>query len=209
MQNLIKKISMVLLMFMISHTIFAQRVEIGPRLTGNLNIYNQDRLTGTWNGVGIGIGGVVDISFSPTLGMITNVTFYDMRNFSNETTNNNVTTETSLSLAYFSVDPLFKAEFSGFYLVGGFSLGIKISSSGEQTQSGQNQNPTIRTLDLQTNTMKFDIVFGAGYNFQLSPTMALAPDFLIYIPLTDTYDVPGTSNSVLTLKLGASLKFTL
>ena len=209
MKNTIKRTCMVLLIFMISNAILAQRVEIGPRLTGNLNIYNQDNLTGTWNEVGIGIGGVVDVSFNQTIGLLTNLTFYDVRSFSNTTTTNNVTTETSLSLAYLSIDPLFKAEFSGFYLLGGFSLGIKISSSGEQTQSAINQNPTVRTIDIATNTMRFDIAFGTGYNFQLSPTMALAPDFMVYIPLTDTYDVPGISNSVLTLKLGASLKFSL
>ena len=57
--------------------------------------------------------------------------------------------------------------------------------------------------------MKFDIALGTGYNFQLTPTMTLAPDFMIYIPLTDTYDIPGLDNSLLSLKLGASLKFKL
>lgn len=209
MKNLINKIWIVLLLFTISNTITAQGVEIGPRLTGNLNIFNMDRVTGTWNGVGIGIGGTVDLSFSQNIGLITNLTLFDMKNFSNEQTANNVTTETSLSLAYITIDPLFKAEFSGFYLVGGFSVGIKISSSGEQTQTAPNQNPVVQTLNFETNSVKFDIALGTGYNFQLSPTMALAPDFMIYIPLTDTFDIPGSSNSTLTLKLGASLKFRL
>ncbi|VAX19945.1 hypothetical protein MNBD_IGNAVI01-100 [hydrothermal vent metagenome] len=209
MKKLINKIWVVLLLFIISNSITAQSVEIGPRLTGNLNIYNEDRIAGTWNGVGIGIGGTVDISFSQSIGLITNLTFFDMRNFSNVRTNNNVTTEYSFSLAYITIDPLFKAEFSGFYLVGGFSVGIKISSSGEMTQSAPNRTPLLRTTDPVTNTLKFDLALGTGYNFQLTPTMALAPDFMIYIPLTDTYDIPGTSNSILTLKLGASLKFRL
>ena len=209
MKILINRFLVVLLLFAISNSITAQSVEIGPRLTGNLNIFNMERLTGTWNGVGIGIGGTTDISFSQNIGIITNLTFFDMKNFSNESTNNNITTETTLSVAYITIDPLFKAEFSGFYLVGGFSLGIKISSSGEQTQSVINQNPTVQTLNLNTNSMKFDLAFGTGYNFYLSPTMALAPDFMMYIPLTDTYDIPGSSNSSLTLKLGASLKFRI
>jgi hypothetical protein len=209
MKRIINKIFLVLLLFAITNSISAQTVEIGPRLTGNLNIFNMDRLVGTWNGVGIGIGGAIDISFSKNIGLLTNLTLFDMKSFSNENTNQNITTESSLSLAYLTIDPMFKAEFSGFYLVGGFSLAIKISSSGEQTQSAPNQNPVVQTLNFETNSMKFDIALGTGYNFQLTPTMTLAPDFMIYIPLTDTYDIPGLDNSLLSLKLGASLKFKL
>jgi len=199
----------ILLIIFFAKLTFAQGVKIGPRLTGNMNIYNSDGLAGTWNGIGIGIGGTVDISFSKVLGIISNLTVFDMKNFSNSQTNNNVTTETSLSMAYLSIDPLFKAEFSGFYMVGGFSVGIKISSSGERTQSAVNQNPVVTTLNLETNAMKFDIATGTGYNFKLSPTMDLASDFMIYIPLTNTFDIPGSNNSTLSLKLGAALKFRI
>lgn len=188
---------------------YGQSVKIGPRITGNLNIYNQDRLTGTWNGIGVGIGGTVDISFGKYLGILTNLTAFDMKNFSNSTTNNNVTTETSLSLAYLSIDPLFKAEFSGFYMLAGFSIGIKLSSSGERTQSAVGQNPVVQSLSLETNAVKFDIATGTGYNFALTPNLFLGADFMAYIPITDTFDTPGAGNSTLSLKLGTSIKFRI
>ena len=199
----------IILFFILLQSSLAQSVKIGPRLTGNLNIYNQDGLTGTWNGVGVGIGGTVDLSFTKTLGMITNLTVFDMKNFSNETTSNNITLENSLSLAYLTIDPLFKAEFSGFYMLGGASVGIKISSSGERTQSASGQNPIVTTLDFETNSLKFDLAAGTGYNFKLSPNMDLGADFMAYIPLSDSFDFPGRSNSTLSLKLGASLKFRI
>ncbi len=59
----------------------------------------------------------------------------------------------------------------------------------------------MQTLNFETNSVKFDLAFGTGYNFQLSPTMALAPDLMIYIP--------GSSNGTFTLKLGAVLKFRI
>jgi len=198
-----------LLFLAISNDSFAQSVLIGPRLTGNLNIWNAKGLTGTWNGVGIGIGGTVDLSFSPHIGMLVNLTVFDMKNFSNSITQNNQTTETSLSLAYVTIDPLFKAEFSGFYMVGGPSLGIKINSSGERTQSATGQNPVVTTINIETKSVRFDLAVGTGYNFTLSPDMLLGADFLAYIPITDTYNIPGNSNSVFSLKLGASLKFKL
>ncbi|MCX6149335.1 MAG: outer membrane beta-barrel protein [Ignavibacteriales bacterium] len=187
----------------------AQGVLIGPRVTGNLNIYNAKGLTGTWNGIGVGVGGTVDLSFSKNIGMMVNLTAFDMKNFSNSITNNNQTTETSLSLSYFTLDPMFKAEFSGFYMLGGASFGVKINSSGERTQSATGQAPTVTTLDLETKSIRFDFAVGTGYNFKLSPTMYLGADFIAYIPITDTYNFPGQSNSILSLKLGASLKFKI
>ncbi len=192
-----------------SSQILAQGVAIGPRLTGNLNIYNAKGLTGTWNGVGVGIGGVVDLSFSSHLGMLVHLTAFDMKNFSNSITQNNVTQETDLSLSYFTIDPMFKAEFSGFYMVGGPSFGIKINSSGERTQAQTGQTPNVTTLNLETKSLRFDFAFGTGYNFKLSPDMLLGSDFLVYVPITDTYNFPGQSNSILSLKLGASLKFRI
>jgi hypothetical protein len=198
-----------ILLLAFSSNSFAQRVLLGPRLTGNLNIYNAKGLTGTWNGVGIGVGGTVDLSFSPTIGMLVNLTAFDMKNFSNSTTNNNVTTETSLSLSYLSIDPMFKAEFSGFYMVGGPSIGIKINSSGEQTRSATGQAPAVTSLNPETKSVRFDFAVGTGYNFVLSPDMFLGADFIAYIPITDTYNFPGQSNSIFSLKLGASLKFRI
>ena len=207
MKKSLYTIIVTLLLFVSSN--MAQTVFIGPRLTGNLNIWNAKGLTGTWNGVGIGIGGTVDLSFSQHIGLLVNLTVFDMKNFSNSITQNNTTQETSLSLSYVTIDPLFKAEFSGFYMVGGPSLGIKINSSGERTQSATGQNPVVTTINIETKSVRFDLAVGTGYNFKLSPDMLLGADFMAYIPITDTYNIPGNSNSVFSLKLGASLKFKL
>ncbi len=209
MKKSLHTIILSLLLFFVSNISVAQSVFIGPRLTGNLNIWNAKGLTGTWNGVGIGIGGTVDLSFSEHIGILVNLTVFDMKNFSNSITQNNTTQETSLSLSYVTIDPLFKAEFSGFYMVGGPSLGIKINSSGERTQSATGQNPVVTTINIETKSVRFDLAVGTGYNFKLSPDMLLGADFMAYIPITDTYNIPGNSNSVFSLKLGASLKFRL
>lgn len=192
-----------------SQSVFAQRILIGPRLSGNFNIYNSKGLTGTWNGLGIGVGGTVDILFSKSIGMMVNLTAFDMRNFSSSQTQQNVTTETSLSLSYLSIDPMFKAEFSGFYMVGGPSLGIKLNSSGEQTQSATGQQPQVNPINPETKSVRFDLAVGTGYTFTLSQDMYMGTDFMAHIPITDTYNFPGVSNSVFTLKLGVSLKFKL
>ncbi len=200
----------ILLIFFIASTItVAQNVKIGPRITGNLNIYNQNGLTGSYNGVGVGIGGAIDIFFTNNIGILTNLTLFDMKNFSNSQTIQNTTVEQSLSLSYLSIDPLFKAEFSGFYLVGGPSIAIKLSSSGETSQVVTGQAPVVQPVNFDTKSVKFDIAVGTGYNFRVSPNVALGTDFIVYVPLTNTYNFPGVSNSTLSLKLGISVKFGL
>ena len=106
MKKSLYTIIVTLLLFVSSN--MAQTVFIGPRLTGNLNIWNAKGLTGTWNGVGIGIGGTVDLSFSQHIGLLVNLTVFDMKNFSNSITQNNTTQETSLSLSYVTIDPCAK-----------------------------------------------------------------------------------------------------
>lgn len=200
---------MILLFFLLAGSISAQSIKIGPRITGNLNIYNQDGLTGSYNGIGIGIGGVIDISFSSTIGMLVNLTAFDMKNFSNTETVQTQTIERSLSLSYLSIDPLFKAEFSGFYLVGGPAISIKLSSSGEASVLNTGQAPVVQPLNFETKSVKFDIAVGTGYNFKVSSNITLGSDFMAYIPITETYNFPGIGNSTLSLKLGVSVKFTI
>ncbi|MCB9248513.1 MAG: outer membrane beta-barrel protein [Ignavibacteriales bacterium] len=203
-------LSTAILVFIIMFSnLSAQTVKIGPRLTGNMNIYNQDGLTGTYSGIGIGIGGAIDFSFNRTIGMLVNLTVFDMKNFSNTKTQGTTTQEQSLTLSYLTIDPLFKAEFSGFYLVGGPSLGVKLNSSGETSTIVTGQAPNIQPLNIETNSVKFDIAVGTGYNFKLAPDLTLGSDFIAYIPLSNTFDTPGISNSTLSLKLGVSIKFTI
>ena len=200
-------VTAILLSILTSSTIFAQGFLLGPRVTGNMNIYNEKNLTGTWNGIGVGIGGQLDITFSKHVGIMVDLTAFDMKNFSNSTTTNNVTTDVSLSLSYLTIDPMFKLDFSGFYMVAGPSLGIKLASSGDRTTSGQGQAANDQTISLDTKSVIFNIALGTGYTFVLSPGMYMGTDFMVYIPLSDTYNNPGTSNSVLSLKLGVALKF--
>lgn len=198
------------IVFLISASIFAQTtVMIGPRVTGNFNIYNQKGLTGTWNGIGVGFGPTVDVTFGKHIGIMVNLTAFDMRNFSNSQTQNNVTVDQSLTLSYLAIDPMFKLEFTGFYMVAGPSLGIKLNSSGESTQTATGQAPVVNPINIETKSLVFDIVAGTGYTFKLSSDMGLGTDFMVYIPLTDTYNTPGISNSIFTMKLGVALKFKI
>lgn len=209
MKNLKYTLLLVVLSLIMSNSLFAQRVLIGPRIAGNYNIYNQKGLTGSYNGVGVSIGGQVDALFNKNIGILVNLNFFDMRNFSNSTTTNNVNTDASYTLSYATLDPMFQANFSNFYFGTGVSVGFKLNSTGEVTTSATGQTPQVTPSDIATNSVAFNIALATGYNFALSPSMQLGTDFNVYIPISNTYDVPGLSNSILTLKLGVALKFRI
>ena len=154
--------------------------------------------------------------------MMINLTVFDMRGFSNSqngvvtiTTQNgqqaqvNGTIDNSASLSYLTIDPMFKAEFSGFYMVAGPSLGVKLASSLETTQSAPGATPGVTNNDLDTKSIVFDIAVGTGYNIRLSDGMDMGTDLMAYIPITDTYNFVARSNSVFTIKLGVALKFRI
>lgn len=200
----------VLLLFTFVNTSFAQDVLLGPRISGNLNIFNQQANSNySYSGIGIGIGGTLDVTFSKHVGLMVDLTAFDMRNVSASNTANNTTTDDSWTLSYLTIDPMFELNFSGFYMVVGPSLGVKLGSSATATQTPTNGNPTVTTYTNKTNSIVFDIATGVGYTFKLSPGMFMGTDFMVYIPLSNTFDWPGDSNSILTLKLGVSLKFNI
>jgi hypothetical protein len=198
------------ILFFMSANILAQTtVMIGPRVTGNFNIYNAKGDSRAWNGIGVGFGGTVDVTFGKRIGMMVNLTAFDMRSISSSRTSNNITEEWSVGLSYLTIDPMFKLEFNGFYMVTGPSLGIKLSASGDYTQTQTGATPQSQTFETEAKTVRFDITVGTGYTFKLSPDMGLGTDFFVYIPLSNTFNIVGVSNSILSLKLGVSLKFKL
>lgn len=210
MKKIFVTFSVFVLLFFAINTSFAQEVLLGPRISGNLNILNQQASTNlSYSGIGVGIGGTLDVTFSKHVGLMVDLTAFDMRNVSASNTANNATTDVSLTLSYLTIDPMFALNFSGFYMVAGPSLGIKLGSSGTETQTPANGNPTVTTFTTKTNSIVFDIATGVGYTFKLSQDMFMGTDFMVYIPLSNTYDLPGNSNSILTLKLGVSLKFNI
>lgn len=206
----LKQIFVFSIFLLLTTNILAQTtVMIGPRVTGNFNIFNLKNATGTYNGIGVGFGPTVDVTFGKHLGIMVNMTAFDMRNFSNSQTIQNTNVESSYSLSYLVIDPMFKTEFSGFYMCAGPSLGIKLNSSGEITQSAAGQAPVIQPDNVDTKSVRFDIALGTGYTFKLSPDMGLGTDFMVSIPVSDTYNLPGRSNSIFTMKLGVALKFKI
>ena len=84
-----------------------------------------------------------------------------------------------------------------------------MNSSGEVTQTATGQTPVVQPNNIETKSTIFNIAAETGYNILIGTNMYLVTSLGVYIPVTDTYNTPGVSNSILSLKLGAALKFRL
>lgn len=220
-------VTILLLSVFISIPGYAQfKLSVAPALGMNFNLYSGSDIPESGSGFGLVFGGYADMSFSPTVGLITGLAFYDNRSGSYSTTgtaqdpqagNFNYTIDSDASLAYFQIESLFKLSIprSGFYFVVGPILGFNMSSEGEQTitlttpgltfQGGSNKQTSKATI--KDTQVRFELKAGAGYDIPISRLVTLAPQLSFGYGLTNV--VKDVKWKILTIQLMASAKFNL
>ena len=202
------------------------RLKLGPYTGMNFNLGTGSDLSETLTGFSFFFGSQVDMSFSHTVGLLTQVQFYDNR--SGGTSETNVfdtngdgqadvrgTLDNSYSLAYFMIQPLLKLTLptSTFYFLVGPSIGFNIQASLEQTltpqaqQGQQNQQPLKFKSSIKNTNVRFELVAGAGYDIPLSSFMVLTPQFTFGFGITTI--IQDFSARIMTFQLGTALKFNL
>jgi hypothetical protein len=210
----------VIAFFIISSQGLSQfRLKLGPNTGMNFNIATGSDVEETSNGFGFFIGGTVDMQFTPTIGLIANMQFYDNRSVSSsiEGTQQGIsyTVDVSTSLAYFMIEPLFKLSLpgSGFYFVGGPCVGFNIEGSIEANLSSENDQLTFgdgstkQKSTIRNTLTRFELKIGSGYDFVLSPLVTLAPQLTFGYGITKV--VEDVESRVLTIQLQAAVKFAL
>ena len=219
MNNSINIIAAVLIFFSLATTAQAQfQMKVGPQLGLNFNIGTGSSLPETVTGFGMVFGGQVDMNFTPNIGLITNIQFYDNRSGStskfinaqlqNGTVLQNVEEEQASSLAYFMIEPLFKLSIprSGFYFVGGPVVGFNIEASSTTTYTHQQlTQPQEFKTTLQNMLVRFGIKAGAGYDINLSNLVDLTPQFNFEFGITNTQS--NFSARILTFQVLVGAKF--
>lgn len=219
MKKSINKTAVVLIFFLIATTAQAQfKMKVGPQLGLNFNIGTGSSLPQTATGFGMLFGAQVDMNFTPTIGLITNIQFYDNRSGSytrilsgtlpNGTQLQNAEVEDGTSLAYFMIEPLFKLSIpqSGFYFVAGPMVGFNIEASSTQTITHQQLTQPIESkVTLQNMLVRFGIKTGAGYDINLSSLVDLTPQFNFEYGITNTQS--NFTAKILTFQLIVGAKF--
>jgi hypothetical protein len=209
-------------MLIFSSNSFAQfRMSIAPVSGMSFNIHNGSDLNTSANGFGFVAGGMVDMQFNPSVGLITNFGFYDNRSGSYKddiTFQPGVvgTIENSMSLSYFSIEPLFKYQFpSRIYLMVGPSLGFNLSAENEiietittpdWTFDGENRTRK-STSTLRNTNVRFELKAGAGYNIRVANGFDIAPQVTFGYGLTNV--VEDVNWKILTIQANVAFKFAV
>ena len=214
-----------LFVFLMSTNIFPQfRLKIGP-LTGlNFNIGTGSDLPQTITGFGFAFGAQVDMRFTPVIGMISQIQFYDNISGGLSQTGNIPfgqngiveqvipgTLNTDFSVAYFMIEPLLKMNIpaSGFYFLVGPAIGFNIQGSYSQSFSAQGggQSQKLGTGTLQNTNVRFAVKAGAGYDIPVSNLLTLTPQFTFGYGITTIQS--DVSSRIMSFQLAAIAKFRL
>lgn len=217
-------------LFLVANTAYPQfKLSLGPTTGLNFNLHTGSDLSETGTGFGFVFAGQLDMSFSKTVGLITDIAFYDNRSGSSTTTSSNqygnisstVSNDVSASLAYFMIEPLFKLNMpaSGLYFVVGPSIGFNIEGSSEVTttetlpqgyiftETGTNKYEVKNKASLKDLLARFELKLGAGYDIPLTRDISLAPQVTFGYGITKV--MSDVSWRVLTIQALCGVKFRL
>ena len=207
--------------FFISTNAFPQfGLKLGPLTALNFNIGTGSDLEQTQTGFGFVFGSQVDMKFTPIIGMIAQLQFYD--NMSGGTSTDGTTQNGTAytlhddnSIAYLMIEPLLKVNIpaSGFYFVAGPSIGFNIESSATVSVTSANNNVTFQdgtkkqTSTLKNMNVRFAINAGAGYDISAGDLVTITPQFLFGFGITTVQS--DFSSRILNFQLAAVVKFRL
>lgn len=199
------------------------RLSIEPATGMNFNIHTGSDLSATGTGFGFVIGGRAVMSFSPTIGLVSGLTFYDNRSGSysrsgpSQTYNNATqTTDASASLAYLMFENLFmfKLPRTGLYFIAGPVVGFNVEGSGETTTKHvANWDPTQSVTDpkvkgsIKDLLARFELKVGSGYDIPISNNIFITPEVSFGFGITKV--ISDVSYRILTFQLLAGVKFVL
>jgi hypothetical protein len=199
---------------------FAQfRLSLGPTTGMNFNIHTGSDLAESGTGFGFVFAGQTDMSFSPLIGLITTIFFYDNKSGSFSETGQiqdaagnvyDATASTSTSVAYFQIEPLFKLKIpsSGFYFVGGPSLGFNVESMAEVEINIPKANYKQKSkASIKDMNVRFELKIGSGYDIGISKLITISPQ------LTFGYGLANVKKDfnwkILSFQLLGTVKFNL
>lgn len=216
-----KKIALAIICiaFLFTQTLTAQfGLKLAPVTGLNFNIGTGADLEKTATGFGMVTGAQVDMNFTPVIGIITAIQFYDNRSgsFSEQGTFEGVpfTIKQKASIAYFVVEPLLKIAIpnSGFYFVAGPALGINIQGSQELrlTSSGNltfQDGSTRIKQSMQNTNARFEFKAGAGFDIPVASWIDLTPQLTFGLGITKI--MQDVESRIMTVQLSTAVKFKL
>jgi hypothetical protein len=159
------------------------------------------------NGIGIHVGGVVDIPVTPKTGVLLKAG-YESKHGSVSVSEGNASASISMTLNYFELAGLLRHDLSeNISLHGGLALQFDAGGSSAQITAQSGSQHATGELGSGTLSMPTQIalVAGAGYRIPLTPTIDLVPNASFNLSLTSP--TPNGNASVHTFTIGARVMF--
>lgn len=192
------------------------RMAVGPEVGFNFNLHTGSDLDEGGSGLGVGLNGIVDMSFTSNraIGLIAGLSFYNNRSGSSSQliaqNGVNYSLDYDVSVAYFEIISLFKYRIPsvGVYFVFGPQIGFDMSSeltTDISVVGGQRVQKTKNSIkDSQT---RFELRFGGGWDIDISPLITLAPQLTFGLGLTDF--IEDVDYNIHTFTLSVACKFNV
>lgn len=227
-KNIIFVMCLALFVLFYTNSAYSQfRLKLGPSIGLNYNIHTGSDLPQSGSGFGFLLGGQADMSFTPNIGLIANMQFYDNRSGSFTQTGSNqyqdqqtgnlvsstVSTDNSSSLAYFDIEALFKYSLStnNLFFFAGPSVGFNIEGSYNVTRTEtfpspyQNNNTTNSSKgSFQNLNTRFELKFGSGYDIPAG-SIFITPQLSFGYGLTEVEQ--NINWRILTIQAMVTVKF--
>jgi hypothetical protein len=190
---------------------FAQfRLSVGPVFGMGYNFYHGSTIDNTnmsFNGLGLSIGGQLDMSFTPVIGMLATVSAYDMMSAKGSLTQQQVKNVQAIGLGYLAINPAMKFSIPktglGFFVGPGIGFNLVGTTESYQIANGQ-RTQTAAKSDLMNTNIRVNGQIGILYDFDLK-SLYLSPFFLFDYGFTDV--VESWEWKASGIKFGLSLKF--
>ncbi len=197
-------------------------LSIAPVVGMNFNLHTGSDLDATGTGVGVVLGGQAIMTFSPMIGLMSGLTFYDNRSGSftksfpsKQYTNATANEDNSISLAYFQIENLFLLRLprTDLIFMAGPVVGFNIEGSYDNsTKTVDNTDPNLSVTSKAKGSLKdllvrFELKFGAAYDIHVSKNLIIFPQLTFGFGLTKVQS--DVSWRVLTIQSVVGVRFNV
>lgn len=188
-------------------------LKVAPVTGVNYNIGLGSDIQDSGSGFGMVIGAQADLRFTPVIGVIANLQFYDDRSwsYSQEFTSQGRpgTFEENLNIAYTVIEPLLKISIpnTGVYFISGPALGFEIQNSWKYSETVTGFPEQRSSGKIQNTVTRFEFKVGSGFDIPVSRNIDLTPQLSFGFGISNM--VQNVSVRILSFQLAAGVKFKI
>ncbi len=221
MKKFISYFPIILLLLCAQPLISQFGLKMAPTIGANYNI-GTGSVTHSGSGVkmvisgrgsGMVIGAQADMQFTPVIGIIANLQFYDDRSWDHTQKftfqGRPISLEEDFDIAYTVIEPLLKISIpnTGVYFVGGPALGFVIQNSWQYAETVTGFPTQRERGEFEDAVTRFEFKLGSGFDIPVSRSIDITPQLSFGFGITNM--AQNVSVRILSFQLATSVKFKI